>query len=218
MSPTTRLAVFVIIFNLLLACASLLAAYFLEKWSKQTQVRRRFTSIWAFFAFLGLSIIGAIGSTYYWNEFSREQETRLQRHAMIHVLATETFANLQVLDAQVFHEADEDSLNHFEVFPRFKTSALESAIGSGLFVALADRALYTRVYHLHTLLEDSNLRSELLEKQMLANPASIHLIRQLLTDPSALAPCRSALLQLAGLLRTNYGVAAADTFLVELHY
>lgn len=85
-----------------------------------------------------LIALGGILGTYGWQRKSQDD----QKTNLIRSVAAEMLLNMNILDDVAYTETNTTKLSKFVVFPRLKTTALEGAISSGLFLQRKRQALF----------------------------------------------------------------------------
>ena len=153
--------------------------------------------------------VGAFLATFGWNS----RADAIQRRSAIELVAAETMINVNVLSDPVIAEPNDANLKKFVYLPRTQVIALDTAISSRLFLAEADRELFTRLYNLREELLSFNDRVAFTEDQMGHPNADIASFRRKLRDGAIRRHARARLLELAKLLMSpKYGVPPEREF------
>lgn len=170
----------------------------------------------SFLIVVGSILIGLGGflATYGWDLRSSEDTRRaleqraandlaVRRQTILRTLAAEYVSNEAVLKAPAFVERDDNQLSKFAIFPRLQTTAITTAIASGLFAAPADNELFTALFEFQHIAGDFNNRLQTTENAALQNRESILYTRTKLRDGKTLSSVRAHLQRLGRVLLAN---------------
>jgi hypothetical protein len=206
---------------LLLSIGGLWSTNFWERYSK-AEIRSRKIKFAAILLLILIFLIlpGAFLSSYFWNDYFHKLNRNTHRQEIIRLLASEIVVNYEIFRNNKFHDQDDDNMSTFVVYPRFQKTALESAIGSGLFFSDNEKELLTNIYHIYERISEINNRLGLTESQMISNPqpSNIALWRKRIRDGGMLASLKPLMTRMSKLLIDDYGIQEDDTFFIELEY
>ena len=132
------------------------------------------------------------------------------------MLAAETIYNHDILKKRAFTERDDTELSEFTLFPRLQTTALEAAIGSGLFCEPNDRELLSRAVRLRNELIELNNILAFTEHWMGERPNDVATFRGAIRDGLLRKNVLKEYAELGKLLVRAYEISLYETFYIEL--
>jgi len=158
--------------------------------------------------------LGGLIATYGWDIRSSEDTRRAleqraasdlatRRLTILRTLAAELIINKAIIEDRKFTELDDGQLSRFVVFPRLQTTAIATAIASGLFAAPTDNQLFTALFQFQELASDFNTRLETTESVTLQDPTRTLEFRKTLRDGRMLAAVRTSLQNFGSVLVAN---------------
>jgi hypothetical protein len=204
---------------LLLSIGGLWSTSFWERFSK-TELRSRKIKFAGILLLILIFLIlpGAFFSSYYWNDYFHKLNRNTHRQEIIRLLAAEIVVNYEIFGNNKFHDRNDDNMSTFVVYPRFQKTALESAIGSGLFFSDNEKELLTLIYHIYERISEINNRLDLTESQMITNyqPSNIALWRKKIRDGGMLNSLKPLMARMSKILIDDYGIKEEDTFFIEI--
>ena len=159
-----------------------------------------------------LIAFGGLMATHGWNARSE----MYKKNSMLKAVAAEYLIYETIILDPKIAETDEEKLSKFTVFPRFHTTALESAISSGLFLGEDDKELFTRAVNLHEILHEFNKRLALTEDTMKNDKTSIVEYRKKLRDGATRKSVINKLAKYGDLLENTYGANFKEKYFVTL--
>lgn len=158
--------------------------------------------------------LGGLLATYGWDLKSSEDTRRaleqsaandlaVRRLTILRTLGAEFVINSATLRSPVFVERDDSQLSKFVVFPRLQTTAVATAMASGLFAAPADNDIFTALFSFQQSAGDFNTRLQTTENLTLQNREIILHTRTKLRDGKTLSSARAALQRLGRVLAAS---------------
>lgn len=197
---------------------SIAGLYSTNLWEKFYKHKRAKYGLYLILLLFLLMLPGVYLSTYYWNSYFYQQDKMAQQQEMAKSLAAECFVNISIFLDNKFRDSNNDNMSTYVVYPRFRKVALESAIGSGLFVSEKDKELLTISYTTYECILEINNRLDLSQNNMIINPNpnNIAYTRKLIRDGKTLEGLRVPLIELFNLLIEDYGISEADTIFAKI--
>jgi len=189
------------------------AVFATDAWVQRVQAGG--STVWIIAGALCLAI-GSIVSTLGWNGLSdwkqqkaEEQDAVQQRNAALRIVAADLKINFAILNNRSFMAQNEEQLTQPALFPRVQTTALTSAIDSGLFVSKEYEALFQQLFRTRLAFEELNWKADWAERMLTAplkdRENSAPVLRKLIRDSPrnrAVDACRS----LGNLLKKDFNI------------